>query len=91
MDSSMPVNTTIIMVVVFAVITALFAIAIMAFVNPKLREKILSLLPFSGTGSGQNDGKGGGKNNSKGSEKKSLPIPFIILIIAGAMILAYFF
>lgn len=67
------VDANVLMVVVFAVITFLFGLAILAFVNPKFREKLMGFLPFSKEGS------------------KSPPIGVIVLIIVGAMVLAYFF
>ena len=76
MESSIPVNTSIVMVLVFVVITFMFAIVIMSFVNPKFREKVTKFLPFSGTNEG---------------ERKSPPLAVIILIIVAAMVVAYFF
>jgi len=73
MNSTISVDTSVVMVVVFAVITVLFAIAITAFVNPKFRERVLGFLPFSKQGN------------------KQPPLPIIILIIVGAMVIAYFF
>jgi len=50
MDSGLPANTVAIMVLVFAVITFLFAIAIVAFVNPEFRDRVMRFLPFSREG-----------------------------------------
>ena len=76
MESTIPVNTSIMMVLVFAVITFFFAIVIMSFVSPSFREKVTKYLPFAGT---------------KEGERKSPPIAVIILIIVAAMVVAYFF
>lgn len=53
MNSGLQSNTSIVMVVVFAVITFLFALAIASFVNPKIRERVMGFLPFSKAGSKQ--------------------------------------
>ena len=74
MESTLPVSTQIMMAIVFAIITFLFAVAIAAFVNPKVREKVLGLLPFS---------------NANGGKQPNIAV--VIIIIAGAMVAAYFF
>ena len=75
MDTANPSSTIIMMILMFVLCTIVFIVVILAFTNEKFRDRILGLLPFS--------------NKKEGS--KQIPFFMVILIIVGAMVIAYFF